>query len=109
MLIWSEPEKVVWVGVNFHVGFTRPDGTDQAATPLEMLADHVDYFVERLGIERVGFGSDFDGAMIPTAMGDVAGLPVLMTCLRERGYGDTELIKLAHENWLRVLDQTWKG
>jgi membrane dipeptidase len=96
------------VGVNFHVAFTRPDGANQAETPLEMLADHVDYFVERLGIDRVGFGSDFDGATIPTAIGDVSGLPSLMTCLRERGYGDLELRKLAHENWLRVLAQTWK-
>ncbi len=96
------------VGVNFHVGFTRPDGANEAETPLEMLADHVDYFVERLGIDRVGFGSDFDGATIPTAIGDVAGLPALMTCLRERGYGDMELRKLANENWLRVLGQTWK-
>lgn len=96
------------VGVNFHVAFTRPDGANQAETPLEMLADHVDYFVDRLGIDRVGFGSDFDGATIPTAIGDASGLPALMSCLRERGYDDTELRKFAHENWLRVLEQTWE-
>lgn len=96
------------VGVNFHVAFTRPDGAHQAETPLEMLVDQVDYLVEHLGDSRVGFGSDFDGATIPTAMGDVTGLPALMACLRERGYGDRGLGKLANENWLRVLGQTWK-
>ena len=64
--------------------------------------------VERLGIDRVGFGSDFDGAKIPQAIGDVAGLPKLVAALRARGYDDAALRKIAHENWVRVLRKTWK-
>lgn len=95
------------VGVNFHVGFTRPDGANGAEMPLGMLADHVDYLVERMGIDHVGFGSDFDGAIIPAEIGDVSGLPALLGLLRDRGYGEGELRKLAHQNWLRVLQQTF--
>jgi len=29
--------------------------------------------------------------------------------LKERGYDDASLRKLAHENWVRVLRKTWKG
>ena len=95
------------VGVNFAVTFLREDGRDDANTPLETVVRHVDYLVERVGIDRVGFGSDFDGARVPEGIGDVLGLPNLMDALRGRGYGEAALRKLAHENWLRVLRATW--
>lgn len=95
------------VGVNFHVGFLRPDGERDPDTSLEIVADHVDYLVERLGPDKVGFGSDFDGATMPAPLGDAAGLPRLMETLQARGYDDAKLALLAHENWLRVLERTW--
>lgn len=97
------------VGVNFHVGFLRPDGQRNADTPLEVVTDHVIYLVERLGIDHVGFGSDFDGALMPNDLGDVAGLPRLLEALRRRGFDEPSLRKLAHENWLRVLRKTWRA
>lgn len=95
------------VGVNFATGFVRPDGRMEADTPLEMLADHFAYLAERLGIDRVGFGSDFDGATIPQAMGDCAGLQRMIDALRARGFDEPSLRKVAYENWLRVLRATW--
>jgi membrane dipeptidase len=96
------------VGLNFAVGFLREDGKHDADTPIETMVNHIDYLVERLGVERVGFGSDFDGATIPAAVGDAAGLPVLIDALRASGYDDDALRKLTHENWVRVLRKTWK-
>lgn len=95
------------VGINFTVGFLREDGADDEDTPVEIVIRHVDYLVERIGIDRVGFGSDFDGAKMPREIGDVSGLPKLLDALRQHGYGDDMLRKLAHENWLRVLRATW--
>ena len=95
------------VGVVFAVSFLRPDGANDADTSLDLVARHVDYLVERIGIDRVGFGSDFDGAKVPMELGDVAGLPKLLRLMRERGYDDASLRKLAHENWMRVLRKTW--
>jgi membrane dipeptidase len=97
------------VGINFNVGFLREDGKSDKDTPLEIMLRHVDYLVEHLGIDRVGFGSDFDGAMMPQELGDAAGLPRLVDALRERGYGEAALRKLGHENWLRVLRLTWRA
>lgn len=95
------------VGVNFAVSFLRADGRSNAETPLSTLVDHIDYLVGRLGIERVGFGSDFDGATVPRAIGDAAGLPALLDALRARGYDEPALRHLAHANWLAVLRRTW--
>lgn len=98
------------VGVNYHVGFLRPDGgqTD-ANTPLSVIVRHVDYMVDRMGIDHVALGSDFDGATMPAELRDVAGLPKLMAALRAAGYDEASLRKIAYENWLRVLRLTWKG
>ena len=97
------------VGVNFAVAFLREDGGETVDTPLETVVRHVDYLVERVGIDRVGFGSDFDGAKVPKELGDVSGLPVLLAALRAGGYDEKALEKLAHGNWIRVLRTTWKG
>lgn len=95
------------VGVAFDVSMLRADGALEPATPLGEIVRHVDYLVERVGLDRVGFGSDFDGATIPAALGDAAGLPRLIDALRDHGFDDAALRKLAAENWLRVLAATW--
>jgi membrane dipeptidase len=95
------------VGVNFAVGFLREDGKDEEDTPIETVVRHVDYLVERVGVERVGFGSDFDGAKVLREIGDASGLLKVFAALRERGYDDAALRKLAHENWVRVLRAIW--
>ena len=96
------------VGLNFAVGFLREDGVNDADTPLEVMVRHIDYLVERLGIDRVGLGSDFDGATMPREIGDVAGLPKLVAALRAGGYDEEALRKITHENWVRVLRKTWR-
>lgn len=96
------------VGVNFSVGMLRSDGDKERNTPLSEIVRHFDYLVERIGIDHVGFGSDFDGTIIPSSLGDAAGLPKLVKELRRSGYDDDSMTKLAHSNWQRVLQNTWR-
>jgi membrane dipeptidase len=72
------------VGLNFSVSFLRADGKNDDDTPLDVLVDHMDYLVERVGIDRVGLGSDFDGAKMPRELRDAVGLPKLVMALRAR-------------------------
>jgi membrane dipeptidase len=95
------------VGVNFAAGFLRADGRMVADTPLDEIVRHADYLIERLGVEGVALGSDFDGAIIPKDMGTVAGLPKLVEAFRAAGYDEATLRKLCFENWLGVLERTW--
>ncbi|WP_420336247.1 dipeptidase [Roseibium sp.] len=94
------------VGVNFHVAFLRPDGKHQKDTPLEVVADHVAYLVEHLGEDHVGLGSDFDGCLPPQDLSDVTGLPSLFNVLRERGFDEAALDKLAYRNWISMLEKS---
>lgn len=95
------------VGINFGVLFLRDDGVKNPDTGLEALVRHVAYVAERIGIDHVALGSDFDGTTIPKALGDAAGLPRLMEALRAHGFDGQELAKIAHENWIRVLERSW--
>lgn len=97
------------VGVNFEVSALRADGYDEPNTSLDVVVQHIEYLVERIGIDRVGFGSDFDGATMPHALRDAAGLPKLLTQLHAHGYDASAVRKLAYENWLRVLQRTWRA
>ncbi len=97
------------VGLNLAVSFLRADGRNDADTPVETLVAHVDHLVERLGIDGVALGTDFDGCTVPACIKDAAGLPVLIEALRARGYDEPALRKFAHENWVAVLERTWGG
>jgi membrane dipeptidase len=97
------------VGLNFACGFLSVDGKNDPATPISRMVEHIDYLVDRIGIDRVGLGSDFDGATMPEEIKDVAGLPHLVEALRAADYDEASMRKLTHENWVRVLKKTWKA
>jgi membrane dipeptidase len=95
------------VGVNFAVSFLRQDGRMEADTPIELVIEHVEHMLEIVGEDGVSFGSDFDGARIPAAIGNATGLQNLVEVLRARGYGEPLIEKVCYRNWLRVLARTW--
>lgn len=94
------------VGVNYATAFLREDGQRTPDTPLSDVVRHVAYLVERLGEDKVGLGSDFDGAVIPAGIGDVAGLPNLVDALRQHGFDDATLEKICWKNWVDVITRT---
>ena len=96
------------VGVNFAVSFLREDGRQDSDTPVEIIVDHIEHMMKQAGEDHVGFGSDFDGAMIPKGLGNAAGLPTLVEAMRTRQFGGPLIEKLCYGNWLRVLERTWK-
>lgn len=95
------------VGLNYATTMLRPDGQESAETPLSDMVRHVDHMVERMGIDCVALGSDFDGATIPADICDAAGNQKLVAALAAAGYGADDLAKICRENWLRVLGQAW--
>jgi membrane dipeptidase len=96
------------VGIVYATAFIRADMADDPDTPLATIAGHARYVADRIGVEHVALGSDFDGATIPAPLGDVAGLPRLLDALREVGFSEPELERIAWSNWRRVLDAWWR-
>lgn len=95
------------VGLNFAVTMLRADGRESADTPISDMVRHIDYLVDKLGIDGVAIGSDFDGALVPGEIADAAGMHKLVAGLRSAGYADTELDKICRGNWLRILRSAW--
>jgi membrane dipeptidase len=96
------------VGIVFACPFLRPDFADDEDTPLELIVSHARYVADRIGVEHVALGSDFDGTTIPAPLGDVAGLPRLLDALAHAGFSAAERSAIAWENWRRVLDVWWR-
>lgn len=97
------------VGIVFGSSFLRPDFAEVGDTPLELIVDHARYVADRIGVDHVGLGSDFDGTTIPDPLGDVTGLPRLLDALSESGFSQSELEAIAWRNWRRVLAAWWNG
>lgn len=96
------------IGVFFDIPNFRADGKLVEDSPLSMIVDHIDYIVDRIGIEHVAFGSDFDGAELPNKLKSVADYPKLIQELEDRGYSIDDIEKIAYKNWFRVLKDTWQ-
>jgi membrane dipeptidase len=95
------------VGINFDVGSLREDGADDADTLPERIAEHARYVADRIGVDHVALGSDFDGAKMPADVPDAAALPRVLAALEAAGFEDGEIDRIAWGNWRRVLAAAW--
>lgn len=91
------------VGLNYATAFLRADGTMDADTDVSLMVRQLDYLIEQLGETRVGLGSDFDGAVVPAAIGDIAGNQVLVEAMRAAGYNAELIERICWRNWINVL------
>lgn len=95
------------IGINFEAMSTHPYSDVDRDVPLAQITRHIEYIANRVGVEHVAFGSDFDGAEMPYMLSDVRGLPDLLGELHAHGFDIPSLEKIAYRNWLRVFQATW--
>ncbi|HLA76389.1 MAG TPA: dipeptidase [Vicinamibacteria bacterium] len=84
--------------VGIGVWETAVCGRDAAA-----IARSMRYAAGLIGVDHLGLGSDFDGAV--TAPFEVTGLPLLTDALLAAGFGEDEIAKIMGGNAVRVLRQ----
>tara|TARA_R110002074_G_scaffold178467_3_gene342161 strand:+ start:9852 stop:11177 length:1326 start_codon:yes stop_codon:yes gene_type:complete len=70
--------------------------------------DHIDYLVEKMGLEHVGISSDFDGGGGVEGWNDASETFNVTLELVRRGYTEEQIEKLWSGNLLRVLDEVGK-
>jgi membrane dipeptidase len=75
------------------------------AVTWETIVEHIDHAVKIAGVDHVGLGSDFDGAVMPLGMEDVSKLPRITDALLKKGYADRDVEKILGGNLLRVMEQ----
>ncbi len=97
-------------------------GRDEAAKPIieqfekdhpsvfsdvDMVANHIDHVVSLVGVNHVGFGSDYDGVgdSLPTGLKDVSDFPNLIYVLLKRGYTEEDITKICYKNVFRVWNK----
>ena len=96
------------VGVNFDVAFLRADGQRNTQTSLDVIVDHLAYLIDHLGEDHVGFGSDFDGCLLPDDLSDISRLEVLIERMQQRHFSDQLIEKVTSKNWFSVLNKIWQ-
>jgi membrane dipeptidase len=73
----------------------------------DTICDHLEHIASLAGEDAVAFGSDFDGVTdLPCGVTGCDAFPAVLDRLRERGWSESQLRKLAWENVLRVLRAT---
>ena len=105
-----DDEQLNWIKENGGVIQTTALGfflTDREDPPANMddFMDHIDYMVEKIGIDHVGISSDFDGGGGIVGWEDASETMNVTSALRERGYSESEIAKLWGGNLLRVFDE----
>ena len=70
--------------------------------------DHIDYLVEKMGLQHVGISSDFDGGGGVEGWNDASETFNVTLELVKRGYTEEQIEKLWSGNLLRVLDECEK-
>ena len=90
-------------------GWERGVTTPAAASlTLGALVDHIDHYCQLAGnAEHVGIGSDLDGAFgteqTPADVQSIADLQRLPSLLHARGYGEDDIARIMHGNFLGFL------
>jgi membrane dipeptidase len=96
------------VGIVYAPAFLRPDGKNEpSGTPLDLIVRHARHVAERIGVEHVALGSDFDGTEVPDDLGDVTGVPKLLDEFAKHGFSESEIEAIAWGNWRRTLARCW--
>ena len=95
------------VGIVFAIPFLREDFKEEGDAPIALIASHARYVANRIGVEHVALGSDFDGAPVPPALGDASRMQLVLGALADVGFTAAEIEAVAWHNWRRVLAAWW--
>ncbi len=79
---------------------------DSQKATVDRVVDHILYVRDLVGMDTVGFGSDYDGITVPPVIPEVSNLVELTRAMLARGLSVEEIKKFWGGNFLRVFRET---
>lgn len=83
--------------------FTTAIGEALGVATVDLMIDHIDYIVDRVGVDHVGIGTDFNHGSGIQGYDDAGDSLNVTIGLLERGYSAEEIQKIWGGNFLRVF------
>ena len=86
----------------------------QAGVSLKDAVNHIDHICQLLGnAQHTGIGTDLDGGFgteqSPMDLDSIADVSRVIDILRERGYSEPEITRIAHGNFLEFVGEALEG
>jgi len=92
------------IGIFYIPQYVRKFTHKKDRTTVKDVVDHIEYVADKVGVDYVGLGSDFDGyGGITHGLEDVSYLPNLTAELVRRGFNQIEIRKILGGNFIRVI------
>lgn len=102
---YSYPYELYWELPDPAARATFTDAIREALGPatIDIMIDHIDYIVKRIGIDHVGIGTDFNHGSGIEGYNDASESFAVTLGLLRRGYSADDIKKIWGGNFLRVM------
>ena len=91
--------------------FCKPFLTTNSKATVKDIIKHINHIVELVGIDYVGFGSDFDGVEEENKLEDIRSVKdinKIIIELEKEGYSKENIEQITSKNFLRVANSVWE-
>ena len=95
------------MGMNFCPAFITED-LETEKMYISGIIEHIKYIKDLVGIDYVGLGTDFDGIGGELEIANIGEISKLWDAMKEEGFTDEEIEKVAYKNVLRVFKAVLK-
>lgn len=105
-MLMKMKERRCVVGINFCAYFL--DEHNDKMAYIKDIVKHINYIRDFIGIDYIGFGSDFDGIGNELEFKDSSNMKQILEALKDEGYSDEDIDKISYKNVLRLYKEVLK-
>jgi membrane dipeptidase len=92
------------MGINYAKGFLNDD-KEKGANTIECMVEHIKYIRNKIGVEHIALGSDFDGIDTDIELKDASMMPLVIQALEKNQFNIDEIEKITYKNAVRVFKE----